>query len=144
MKHALVFLSFVAVLGCASTHDDGPNVAVRLAPLDNSVDLFTFRGPIVLRYVVEVANASDQTITLRRLDLRTSGGGAYSLNAGSTPMNLQVAPKSDGSFSIQTYGRSRGTMMTSGEPVVIQGKAYFDSPKGPFVRIFQQNIVPGA
>ena len=93
MKHAFVLLAFVAVLGCASSRDDGPPVAVRLAPLDNSVDLFTFRGPIILRYVVEVNNASDQTITLRRLDLRTTGGGAYTLRSGSTPMNLQVAPK---------------------------------------------------
>jgi hypothetical protein len=143
MKHAFVLLALVATLGCASSQDEGPAVAVRIAPIDTSSDLFTYRGPIVLRYAVEVSNPTDQPITLRRLDLRTAGTGPYTLNSGSTPMNVQVAANAMGTFSIQTYGRSRGSLVGATEPVTIQGKAYFDSPKGPFVRIFQENILPG-
>jgi hypothetical protein len=33
--------------------------------------------------------------------------------------------------------------MRSSEPVVILGRAYFDSPKGPFVKVLQENVVPG-
>ncbi len=143
MKHAIVLFALVAALGCASTHDSGPPVIVRLAPLDTNSNSFFFRGPIGLRYAVEVSNAADETVTLRRLDLRSTGGGAYSLRADSTPMNVKVAPKSNATFAITTWGRSRGGEISSGEPVVIQGTAYFDSPKGPFVKIFQENVVPG-
>ena len=146
MKHALVLFALVAALGCASPQQDpGPSVTVRIAPLDTNSDMFYFRGPIGLRYAVEVTNPTDETITLRRLDLHTpaGGGGAYALSADSTPMNVKVAPKSNAMFSISTWGRSRGGYLYAGEPVVIQGTAYFDSPKGPFVKIFQQNVVPG-
>ncbi len=129
MKHALVLLALVAALGCASSQQDsGPSVTVRIAPLDTNNDMFYFRGPIGLRYAVEVTNPTDQTITLRRLDLRTpAGGGAYVLRADSTPMNVKVAPKANATFSISTWGQSRGGYLYSGEPVVIQGTAYFDS-----------------
>jgi hypothetical protein len=143
MKYAAFFV-LVAALGCASLHDDGPPVAIRLAPLDNRIDLFSYRGPIVLRYAVEVDNASDQTVILRSLDLQSTEGGAYTLRTDATPMNVKVAPKATGSFSIQIYGRSRGGIVSSPEPVVIRGKAVFDSPKGSFVKIFVTNILPGA
>ncbi len=143
MKRAFVLLALIASLACASSHDSGPPVVVRLAPLDMNSSAFYFRGPIGLRYAVEVSNPADETVTLRRLDLRSTGGGAYSLRADSTAMNVKVAPKSNATFAITTWGRSRGGEISSSEPVIIQGTAFFDSPKGPFVKIFQQNVVPG-
>jgi hypothetical protein len=142
MKHAIVLLTMVAALGCASTKDSGPPVSVHLAALDTNSSSFFFRGPIGLRYAVEVSNPADETVTLRRLDLHSAGGGAYSIRADSTPMNLKVAAKSNATFAINTWGRSRGGDFRADEPVVILGRAYFDSPKGPFVKVFQENVVP--
>ena len=143
MKRALLLLALLAPIAVAASHDSSPAVTVHLAALDTNSNSFYFRGPLELKYAVEVTNPANEPITLRRLDLHSAGGGAYTLRAASTPMNVKVAPNSNASFSITTWARSRGGEMGSSEPVVILGRAYFDSPKGPFVKVFQENVVPG-
>jgi hypothetical protein len=142
MKRAVVLLSVLAVLGCASQHDSGPPVTINLAPLDTMSDLFYFPGPVSLRFQVSVSNPTSETVTVRRLDLRSVAGGAYHLRGQSTPINVKIAPNSTATFTISTWGYARGGYITSAEPVTIQGTAYFDSPSGQFVKIFQQNIIP--
>src|SRR5258708_12786452 len=131
MKRAFVLLALIASLACASSHDSGPPVVVRLAPLDMNSSAFYFRGPIGLRYAVEVSNPADETVTLRRLDLRSTGGGAYSLRADSTPMNVKVAPKSNATFAITTWGPARGGEIRPTAPPILHGPAPSPSPKRP-------------
>jgi hypothetical protein len=143
MKRALVLAALVALCGFSSLQAaSGPAVVVRLAPLDTNSNSFYFRGPVGLRYAVEISNPADETVTLRRLDLRSEGGGAYFVRANSTPMNVRVAPKSNATFAINTWGRSLGGELRSDEPVTIIGRAYFDSPRGTFVKLFQTNVMP--
>lgn len=146
MKRSFVLFAFLSLVyaGCASQQDSGPPVTVHLTPLDTVSDLFYFPGPIGLRYGITVSNPTNEPVTLRRLDLNTVGTGAYFLRSGSTPMNVKVAPNSSATFSISTWGRARGGYLSASEPVTIQGRAYFDGPNGPFVKLFQQNIMPGA
>src|SRR5258708_39345195 len=94
MKRALVLAALVAMVGFGSLQAaSAPPVVVRLAPLDTNSNSFYFRGPVGLRYAVEISNPADETVTLRRLDLRSEGSGAYFIRANSTPMNVKVAPK---------------------------------------------------
>ncbi len=144
MRHTtalFAILSLAAFGACASSQQGaGPPVSVHIAPVETSSDLFYFPGPIGLRYGVEVSNPSNEPVTLRRLDLHSFGGGAYALRANSTPMNVRVPAGASKTFSISTWGRARGGYLSAGEPVVLQGTAYFDSPKGPFVKLFQENV----
>lgn len=146
MKRAFVLFALLSLVlaGCASQQDSGPPVTVHLAALDSASDLFYFPGPIGLRYGITVANPTKDAITLRRLEINTVGTGAYFLRSGSTPMNVKVAPNASATFSISTWGRARGGYLSANEPVTIQGRAYFDGPGGPFVKLFQQNVMPGA
>jgi len=130
MRHTIALFAIIITFTAfgAFAKSSSPPVSVRIAPLDTTSDSFYFRGPIGLRYGVEVSNPSNEPVTLRRLDLHSFGGGAYALRANSTP--------------ISTWGRARGGFINSGEPVILQGTAYFDSPKGPFVKLFQENVVP--
>jgi hypothetical protein len=144
MRHTIALFAILSLTtfgACASSQQgSGPPVSVRIAPLDTASDLFYFRGPIGLRYGVEVSNPSNEPVTLRRLDLHSAGGGAYALRANSTPLKVQVPPGAAKTFSISTWGRARGGYLNAGEPVILQGTAYFDSPKGPFVKLFQENV----
>ena len=145
MRHTIALFAIISLTAfgaCASQKGSGPPVSVRIAPLDTTSDLFYFRGPIGLRYGVEVSNPSNEPVTLRRLDLHSAGGGAYALRADSTPMKVKVPPGASKTFSISTWGRARGGFINAGEPVILQGTAYFDSPRGPFVKLFQENVVP--
>jgi hypothetical protein len=143
MRHTIALFAIIVFTTVgAFAKSSTPAVSVRIAPLDTTSDLFYFRGPIGLRYGVEVSNPSNETVTLRRLDLHSFGGGAYSLRANSTPMKVQIPPGGAKTFSISTWGRARGGFINSGEPVILQGTAYFDGPKGSFVKLFQENVVP--
>ncbi len=75
------------------------------------------------------------------------------LNVGSDifyfrgPVNIQyrdlkVAPNATTAYTISVWGYSRGGYLASGEPVTIQGTAYFKGSSGSFVRVFNQNISP--
>lgn len=142
---AKVFFAFAFVLcfACASSNrPDAPAVKVELNPINQSSDVFYFPGPISLAYQVAIANPSDEPLTLRRLDIRSEGGGAYVLRTSSTPMSIKIAPKSAASFNIAAWGRSLGGYLRSTEPVTLATTAYFDSPNGPFVRINTRMIQP--
>jgi hypothetical protein len=144
MKSLASVIALLFVLGCSSsaTDSNGPNVVIHATPLDTSSNLFYFPGPVGLRYQITVENPLDQPVTLRRLDLRTIGSGAYFLRTGETSMNVTIPPKSAKQFSVSTWGRSRGGFLGSTEPVTLRGTAYFDSPGGAFVRLFNENIAP--
>ena len=143
MKYIRV-LFIVALAACSSStpSDNGPAVTIHLTPLDLSSNQFYFPGPIALRYEVTISNPLAQPITLRGLDLRTFGSGAYSLRTGSTPMNISVPANSTKSFTISTWGRSQGGYLGSTEPVTLRVTAYFDGPSGSFMKLVNENISP--
>jgi hypothetical protein len=126
---------------CASTpKDGGPPVTVQLQQLNGSSNIFYFPGPVNVQYQVAVNNPTDQTVTLRRLDLRTEGEiGAYGIQTSGSPMNVKIAPKSNATFTISAWGRSRGGYIASTEPVSLYATAYFDSPGGNFVKLVHEN-----
>ncbi len=142
MKSAVSALALAFLLtACASSNNsNGPNVAVQLAQVSSTNDVFYFRGPVNVQYQVQITNPTNQPLTLTRLDLQTIGTGAYSLRANGTPMNLKVPPNATTAYLISVWGYSRGGYLASSEPVTIRGTAYFQGPNGSFVRLFNQNI----
>jgi hypothetical protein len=141
MKTAVVFLSALLVVACASSKQpSGPEVAVRMAQTNASNDVFYFAGPVSIQYQLAITNPTNQPLTLERLDLQTIGPGAYSLRTAATPMNLKIPPNGTSVFNIAVWGRSRGGYLTATEPVTVRGTAYFRGPSGTFVRIFTENL----
>jgi hypothetical protein len=139
---AVLFVVFALAAGTAFAKEKGPGVAVHITAMDTMTDMFYFRGPIALRYQVQLDNPSSEPVTLKRLDLRSAGFGAYRLRADSTAMSIKVPPNSSTKFNITAWGYARGGYMSSGEPVTLQGTAHFDGQSGSFVRLFQENILP--
>jgi hypothetical protein len=144
MRSRITLLFFVLslVAGTALAKEKNPGVAVHITPMDTMSDMFYFRGPIALRYQVQVDNPSPAPVTLKRLDLRTSGFGAYRLRADSTAMNVRIAPNSSTKFNITAWGNARGGYLSAGEPVILQGTAHLEGPSGSFVKIFQEHVLP--
>lgn len=100
-----------------------------------------FAGPVNLQFQATLTNPTDQTVTLRRLDLRTLGGGSFFMRATGTPFHVEVKPHSSTTVTMSAWGNSRGGMLAEDEPIQLQATAYFDGPKGAFVRLF--NTVVG-
>jgi hypothetical protein len=141
MKTAVVFLSALVVVACASSKQpSGPNVTVHLAQTTTPNDIYYFAGPVSIQYQLAIMNPTNEPLTLERLDLQTIGTGAYSLRTASTPMNLKVPPNGTSVFNISVWGRSRGGYLRATEPVSIRGTAYFRGASGSFIRIFTENL----
>ena len=89
-------------------------------------------------------NATNTPVTLRQLELRTLGPGAYSIRTGSTPVT-KTTIRANGSTNIalSLWGRSTGGYLRSEEPVTVQGIAYFEAPgKRSFVKQFIETFRP--
>jgi hypothetical protein len=142
MQHRLAFLAVLLLAACASTNtqESGPPVTVQLAQMNGTSNIFYYPGPVNVQYQVTVNNPTDQAITLRRLDLRTEGFGAYSLRTTGTPMNVKIAPKSTATFTVSAWGRAAGGYIASTEPVSLLANAYFDSPSGTFMKFIHGNV----
>jgi hypothetical protein len=146
MRTTIATAVLVLVLGgCASSADSGtgPNLDIHLQQASGVPDMFYFRGPINLQYRLSIANPTGTPLTLRRLDLRTIGPGAYSIRTGSTPIRQTIAPNGTTTVVLSAWGQATGGYLRSEEPVNVRGVAYFDTPDGHgFVRQFVETFQP--
>ena len=137
-------LLLLTLTGCSSGAGSAQTPAVSLQiEQRNQSEVLHFAGPISLQYDVLVSNSSDQPLTLRRIELRTIGSGAYSLRNESTPMNLAIPPGGEVSKTISAWGYARGGNLAAEEPVTLRAIAYFEAPSGSFVRMVSEVITQG-
>ena len=126
---------------CASTpKDEGPPIGIDLALANGATNILYFAGPVNLQFEATLTNPTDMPVTLRRLDLRTVGGGSFFMRAVGTPFHVEVPPHGSKTVMMSAWGNSRGGMLAEDEPIQLQGTAYFDSPKGPFVRLMMAQV----
>jgi hypothetical protein len=99
-------------------------------------------GPFDIQYQMDIANPSQQPITLKKLQLTTTGDGYYSLRRDPYFFNQTIPPGTTGTvvFYAHAYanyypGTSQSTM-----PVSIRGVAIFESPNGSFQQVFTKLI----
>ena len=140
---AVLILITMANCSSAGRQDQTPAVSIQVEQRSQS-DVLHFAGPINLQYDILVTNSSDQPLTLRRIELRTVGAGAYSLRNDSTPVNLAIPPGGTVSKMINAWGYARGGNLAAEEPVTLRAIAYFDGPTGSFVRMVSENITQGS
>jgi hypothetical protein len=137
MKPKVITALFVLLFATSSLMAAAPAVEAQLTQLNSAPDMFTFRGPVSVQYQLTVKNPLvDQTITLRRITLRTQGRGAYSLRADD-PINMVINPESSVTINLTAWGRSSGGFMTSQDPVEMTVQLWFDRQNGKaFVKQF--------
>lgn len=113
-----------------------PAVEAKLVQLDTGVNTFAFRGPVNLQYQLTITNPLDESITLRRITLRTEGGGAYRLRVDD-PARLVINPESTVTLNLSAWGIASGGFMRSEIPVDMVVQLWFDRPNGKgFVKQF--------
>ena len=131
---AAAVLSLILGACASSTDSTGPNLTLHLEQASGLPDMFYFRGPISLQY-----RLTSSPLTLRRLDLRSLGTGAYSIRTGSTPITQTIAPNGTTTIPLSAWGYAAGGYLRSEEPVTIRGVAYFETADGHgFARQFME------
>ena len=139
----MIVAALLLAAACSSSpQNEGPPIGVDLALLNTPSTILYFAGPVNLQFEVTLTNPTDDTVTLRRLDLRTIGGGSFFMRASGTPFHVTVKPHGSTSVTMSAWGASRGGMLAEDEPIELQGTAYFDGPQGAFVRLINARLSP--
>ena len=145
MKYASVLAIVLVLAGCASSSGDAQNalaskVQLQLGQYDTNNNFYYLAGPINIQYQLAITNNTGETITMRRIQLRTVSPGAYALRTPTSTITATVPPGKTTTLNLSAWGRTSGSTLRAEEPVTIQGTAYFDSPRGSFVKIFNQTL----
>jgi hypothetical protein len=134
----------LAALSCSSSN---PADAKRVRPeigieqLVGPAQIGYPGGLVDIQYEVTVGNQSDETITLRRIEVSSIGGGAYRLRRESFPFNAKLAAHQQGSIQFWAHALQSGpTFRGSNEPVTLRAILHFDSPTGPFQQIVMKSL----
>jgi len=137
MNSKIITALFVLLTTTSLMAADAPAVEAQLTQIQSAPEMFTFRGPVNVQYQLTIKNPLvDQSITLRRITLRTQGRGAYSLRADD-PISMAINPESSVTISLSAWGRSSGGFMRSQEPVDMVVQLSFDRQNGKsFVKQF--------
>ncbi|HEU4522453.1 MAG TPA: hypothetical protein VFT12_10640 [Thermoanaerobaculia bacterium] len=138
---ALVLLT--ATAGCGSSVDI-IKPQIDLAQLYAPTDLGYARGSntMVAKFAFRVINRSTEPITLRRVNLQSSGDGGYYLQREDRTFKHQIGPGQavEDTMDARAYFRTTVSGTASTEPVTLRATFYFDSPVGSFRQIVIRNI----
>jgi hypothetical protein len=117
-----------------------PAVEARLVQISPLPDI-TFGGPVNVQYQLTIRNPLvDRSIRVRRVTLRTEGGGAYSMRSDD-PLSVVINPENAVTVSFSAWGRSNGGLMRRRAPVDMVIQLWFDRQNGKsFVKQFVQNL----
>jgi hypothetical protein len=143
-KPALLLLLFTISLfaiACETNSATDP-LRPKIDMNETQAPMLASTGPFDIQYQLDITNPSQEPITLKKLQLTTTGDGYYSLRRDPYFFTQTIPPGTTGSvvFYAHAYanyypGTSQSTM-----PVSIRGVAIFDAPNGSFQQVFTKLI----
>jgi hypothetical protein len=130
----LVFLAATSLIAATP-----PAVEAQLTQLNLAPEMFTFRGPLNVQYQLTIKNPLvNDSITLRRITLRTQGPGAYRLHADD-PISMVINPSSSATITLSGWAQASGGFTRTQAPVDMVIQLWFDRQNGKsFVKQFIQ------
>ena len=132
----LAAIALVLLAACASTNDP-TRPKVNLEELQ--APTYAAVGPFDVQYQLQITNPSSQPITLRRVELATTGGpAAYSLRRDPYVFKQTIGPGMTGAvnFWAHAYANYYPGDPNSTQTVSIRGVAIFDTPSGSIQQVF--------
>lgn len=144
MQRFVVLLSVLVLAGCATALKI-PAPDIQFAQLVGPDELnWPAEGPIEMQFAMKVANRADEAITLRQIQIESTGdGGPYAVQREQYYFNREIAGGATEviEFWADAYAFSgRGRQLDARAPVTIRGVAFFEAPSGNFRRTFFANL----
>ncbi|MGZ4809474.1 MAG: hypothetical protein ACXV7D_09120 [Thermoanaerobaculia bacterium] len=141
MKRAAAILALLLSAAACATNpaNDPTRPQIDLEELTGPQDIGYVRGAFDVQYQLTVANPGSDPITLRRVELQTTGGGgAYAVRRDFKIFQELIAPGTQASVTFWMHAISNYYPgdIGSNSPVSIRGVATFDSPKGSLHQVF--------
>jgi hypothetical protein len=98
------------------------------------------RGPIDIEYELIIRNRSDERLYLTAVELRSAGGGTYSLRPQTHRIRRVVPPYETTTVHFWAHAWFRGGVLTSLEPVNIRGVARLETRRGVWHSVFFETL----
>jgi hypothetical protein len=144
MKILAAVAATVLFTGCSS----GPQATlvrpeIELVQLSGPADQNYSPGRIEVQYGVRISNRSSEPITLRQIQIQSTGaGGPYRLERATYYFDRQVKPESyeDVTFWARAFASGDAFAIDAQAPVTIRAAAYFDAASGNFREVFTKML----
>ena len=141
MKAKVIAMLFAPLVAASLTAANAPAVEAHLVQVNTSPDISASGGPINLQYQLTVKNPLvNQSITLRRITLRTQPGSAYMVRADD-PITMVINPESSVTINLSAQGRPSEGFLRNEAPVNMNIQLRFDRQNGKsFVKQFVETF----
>ena len=149
MKRAAITLLAFAAFSCASSDNNAKNNRMKLE-LEQIVGASPVQstGRFDVRYALNVENPTQETVTLKAVEVSQIGTGSYVIRrdpgAGNTngryTFDQKVAPGQSGqvTFWVHAFQLTRPGDFGASEPVTLRAGVFFDAPSGSFRQVIQK------
>lgn len=142
---ATVVSVLLLVMGCAtgsatSTPADSMDVDLRIEQLPDAGFAVEDRGAVSVAYQLTVQNRTTDPITLRTVEMKTTGRSPYTLRKDPASLNETIEPDKEAlvTFTMWSYPQERRS--NARQLVWVSGVAHFESAKGAFQKAFTQSF----
>lgn len=145
MKHTAI-CALLLLAACASSQSNAPVPApeINIVQTYGPSDLPYSRGvsSINAEYAIQIMNKADVPITLTHVSLQSVGMGTMAMRREERGFNAVVPAGATGEVRVNAllYFTSDASGSPTREPLTLRATMNFDSPKGKFVKIAQQNL----
>jgi hypothetical protein len=145
MKTIVTIFSILLFGSCASHTKNGVDIAqpqVEIQQL-SSVPLVAEQvtGGMPVQYRMSVTNTAQVPITLKRVDVRSMGNGAYIVQPTSRPFNLVVAPGATETVEFWVPANAVPSVAGANGAVALQLRTQFDTASGSFQNVSVSQVM---
>jgi hypothetical protein len=149
MRHAVVLSALLLAAACGTGNQISQTAAHIPAPeitIANHTDLTNISSlpsGVVVHFEFRIVNQADIPITLRRIDMIATSGGALRVDSKTRQFNIAIPPHSVESADFVTSAVIPNPTSPLGrEPILIRATALFDSSQGSLQKVVQQQVSP--
>lgn len=139
---AALCVPLLLVVACASSSTDlrSHDVEVQVEQLPDAGFAVEDRGAVSIAYQMTVKNRSSDPITLRRIEMRTSGNSPYTLRDTPAELNETIAPGAEATVPFTMWSYPREQRSGARKIVSVNGTAHFETASGTLRKEFAQSF----
>ena len=138
---AALSMLLLLVVSCASTTEVRPvEVDLKIEQLPDDGFAVEKQGAVSVAYQMSVRNRSQDSITLRKVEMQILGSGPYTLRKVPAEMNETIEPGQEAVISFTMWSDPREQRSMARQTIWVNGAASFDSAKGSFRKEFTQSF----
>ncbi|HUO84624.1 MAG TPA: hypothetical protein VM534_05865 [Thermoanaerobaculia bacterium] len=147
MSHPLFVLAMVMfplLQACSSAGDTPANLIpprIQVRQLSGQMEPGSYRQEAQVNLIIDVFNDSSEAITLKRLRIQSIIGGQMEFGAAERLFDLSIPAGGSQTVDIWVDAYTSASMLNADPRMMVRGTAVFDSPFGPFRRVFTEPIL---